>query len=223
MAYKKIKGDGPYCLLPHYMRFHAGVWELCWSEEGRIRSRSLGTGDLDEAALFYKRIVPGLRPPKPHAQLSEEQVTRWARKAHHAAKYRASLCGVPFEITQDRLRRMLAEADGRCAVTGLAFDFQADRHNPWCPSLDRIKPALGYVEGNCRWVCFAVNLAMNKWGEDVLVRIAVAIATKLGRRTVAGTPIFARPRVLLPKGTKWADGKIVAAARHSLQPIEKSG
>ncbi len=36
------------------------------------------------------------------------------------------------------------------------------------PSLDRIIPAHGYVPGNIRVICRAMNCAMQEWGEDAV-------------------------------------------------------
>lgn len=60
----------------------------------------------------------------------------------------------------------------RCAVTGIRFSLETiNGRKPYAPSIDRIDNALDYVDGNVRVVCVAANLAMNVWGEGVLLRI----------------------------------------------------
>jgi hypothetical protein len=64
---------------------------------------------------------------------------------------------------------------GRCEVTGIAFHKTLSldgRTPPLFHSLDRIDSSKGYVEGNMRLVCYAVNVSMLHWGEDIFAQIA---------------------------------------------------
>lgn len=70
---------------------------------------------------------------------------------------------------------------GHCEVTGARFEFGT--HGPRTPTLDRIKPALGYVSGNVRVVCFAINAGMGNWGEDALFEIVKEWVT--GKRGIS--------------------------------------
>ena len=63
-------------------------------------------------------------------------------------------------------------------LTKIQFDdFKPDyaRTAPWKASVDRIDPKKGYVKGNVRLVCSAVNSAMMDFGEPVLYVIAEAL------------------------------------------------
>jgi len=67
---------------------------------------------------------------------------------------------------------MLNEAGWRCAVSGQPFTLEPlNGKRPYAPSIDRINSAIGYVPGNTRIVCVAVNYAMNVWGESVIWRL----------------------------------------------------
>jgi hypothetical protein len=46
---------------------------------------------------------------------------------------------------------------------------------PFSPSVDRIEPSLGYVEGNVRMTITAFNLGKNRWSDDVLLHWARAL------------------------------------------------
>ncbi|KZC17003.1 hypothetical protein RHOFW510R12_01585 [Rhodanobacter sp. FW510-R12] len=73
---------------------------------------------------------------------------------------------------------MLAEQDGRCAVSGIRFSasvYLGQRIRPWVPSVDRRKPAEGYTRDNVRIVCAAVNLSINQFGDEVFYRIATGV------------------------------------------------
>jgi hypothetical protein len=72
---------------------------------------------------------------------------------------------------------MAKAAKWRCAVTGLKLNTEKDKQHrraSYGPSIDRIIPALGYVQGNVRVVCMAANFAMNEWGDDIMKTISEA-------------------------------------------------
>lgn len=88
-----------------------------------------------------------------------------------AAKRRAKQKGVPFYVSAEERARLQAVIDGGvCELTGLPF--KMDNANAlFCwdsPSIDRIRPALGYTDGNMRVVVYGMNAAIGAWGEDVL-------------------------------------------------------
>lgn len=87
------------------------------------------------------------------------------------ARIRSARKGIAFDLdihVDDLQRRIDA---GFCELTGLPFNLSGGR--TWDgPSLDRIVPADGYVIGNVRVVCYAVNSALGDWGLDVLLKIA---------------------------------------------------
>ena len=57
--------------------------------------------------------------------------------------------------------------NGVCELTGVKIDLSPGRK--WnSPSIDRIDPKGGYLPGNVRMVCQAMNLAMGDWGEDIV-------------------------------------------------------
>lgn len=60
-------------------------------------------------------------------------------------------------------------------MTGIEFEFdrfEGSCRRPFAPSLDRIRSNEGYSVGNCRLVCVLVNLALNQWGLEPLMRVA---------------------------------------------------
>ena len=56
---------------------------------------------------------------------------------------------------------------GFCELSGARFDLSPGR-KARSPSLDRIRPELGYVPTNVRVICHALNAALGDWGEDEL-------------------------------------------------------
>ena len=98
--------------------------------------------------------------------------TLGVRQAH--AKKR----GVPFTLKVADVRAIWT---GRCAVTGLPFDLRAGRGagpRAFSPSLDRIKPARGYVPGNIRFVLQCVNAFRGTMSDKLMARVAEKIITR---------------------------------------------
>jgi hypothetical protein len=70
---------------------------------------------------------------------------------------------------------------GKCSVTGLEFRKGTSRGPaPYSPSIDRIKPELGYLQGNCRWVLFAVNALKSTGTDEDMMKIVDAIRSSNG-------------------------------------------
>lgn len=73
---------------------------------------------------------------------------------HNAAK-RARLFSVPFSLSL----KTLPSLPKRCPVfPWLRLEKARNLAKPNSPSLDRIKPKLGYVLGNVRWISFRANM-----------------------------------------------------------------
>jgi hypothetical protein len=94
-----------------------------------------------------------------------------------SAKSRKSRDGIECHLTIDDLLEMYAEAQGRCAVSGVPFDIANDDDKKWRrpfrPSIDRINADGHYTRENTRLVCSLMNFAMGAWGEGA-VRFMIA-------------------------------------------------
>lgn len=101
--------------------------------------------------------------------------------------------GVPYSTDASFIDELQGKIDrGVCELTGLPFSFTPDSVGPppMSPSLDRIVPELGYVPGNVRVVCWAVNAALGGWGLDVAKRVAAALlSSPEPRRTFSVSPV----------------------------------
>lgn len=116
-----------------------------------------------------------------------------AKRLLGAARARARAAGLPYSVDAAFTKQVQAVLDaGVCELTGLPFSFTPDSAGPppMSPSLDRIVPELGYVPGNVRVVCWAVNAALGGWGLDVAKRVAAALLSSPGpRRTFSASPV----------------------------------
>jgi hypothetical protein len=91
-----------------------------------------------------------------------------------SARIRARAKGIPFLLSPDDVSALQRVIDvGICQLSGVALTLDGPRRAT-SPSLDRIIPSLGYVSGNVRVVCQALNAGMGDWGEAELKRIAEA-------------------------------------------------
>lgn len=81
-----------------------------------------------------------------------------------AAKERAGIRGLPFNITVEDI-----VIPSLCPVLGVPLE----RHTPYAPSVDRIKPELGYVKGNVQVISRKANLMKQDATPEELRRFAV--------------------------------------------------
>lgn len=97
------------------------------------------------------------------------------REIYYSTIRNAKIKGTEHSISFDDVLELSERANGECDISGIPFEYDEypnAHRRPWVPSIDRIDSSLGYTKENCRLVCTAVNLAMNEWGYDVLIRIA---------------------------------------------------
>lgn len=179
-----------------------GIWYIQQFVNGQYVRVSTGERDLRRAIAFQARWLE-----KHEAEIHEGRLRRvqlattrkiaedWqtmpesvvdslAERMFARAKKGAKRRGLAFTISLDEVRYLIAASDGHCALTGMPFDHNADGFKPFVPSIDRIDSNAGYVAGNCRIVCLAVNIAMSNWGEEVLEKLAIGFLLKrhMGRR-----------------------------------------
>ena len=89
------------------------------------------------------------------------------------AEERSKKQNIPFDITPEYLVTLYESQHGACEISGRGFDLKASegRPRPDSPSLDKIIPEFGYVEGNVRLTTYHVNVCLADYGEDVLFEL----------------------------------------------------
>ena len=102
---------------------------------------------------------------KPH-QVEKNKARRAALRNNeierlilYRARHRAKSLGVPFDLERSDI-----VIPARCPVLGMPLTFRHGKgrgFHPDSPSLDRIKPNLGYVKGNIRVISARANLLKN--------------------------------------------------------------
>lgn len=95
-----------------------------------------------------------------------------------ACRRRAKERGSNFALDDygDEIENMMRAG---CALTGIAFDMtRGEGNKPTAASIDRIRPSDGYVPGNVRLICRAMNSFIGEWGEDAVAHIAEAFVSR---------------------------------------------
>ena len=87
----------------------------------------------------------------------------------NAARRRAKLKGLPFDLTREWVLKQL---ESGCALTGFTFVLERGRgpgnRHAFAPSIDRKIPSDGYTKANCRAIVWCLNAALSTWGESDL-------------------------------------------------------
>lgn len=143
-----------------------GVWYVDFRDKGK-RYR-ISTYERDE--VLARACVESIR--KIACEGASTPDDDYLRYAIERARYKAAKKRVPFGLTMEHMRGIYRDAGGVCAVSGHAFEMEG----PFRPSLDRITPSLGYVDGNVRVVCLIANTAMLHYGESALLELAASVA-----------------------------------------------
>lgn len=93
--------------------------------------------------------------------VKQQNIKKQTKNGHiwllfHKAKHRAKREKIPFNITEKYLLTLPSEL---CPVFNIKLGWckRTGGANSHSPSLDKIVPELGYVEGNVQWVSYKAN------------------------------------------------------------------
>lgn len=82
-------------------------------------------------------------------------------------------------VTLDELMDMWSAQDGRCVVSGLVMTWRQGKTQPMSISIDRIDSSVGYTKDNVRLVCYQVNAFKNRWTDEQMFTMALAIIANM--------------------------------------------
>lgn len=166
-----------------------GIWTVNKIINGHRIYHSTGTADLAAAIRVYDQLVGEVTGEIiNHAVRTEwraaldaatAQPAAWLHRIYRGMEQRGRKKGCTMGMLG--FMNLLERSNGRCEVTGITFvcgQSLNGRPHPFSPSIDRIDSSDGYHLANCRIVCYAVNMAMNAWGEEVLRKIGMAYALR---------------------------------------------
>lgn len=86
--------------------------------------------------------------------------------------------GIECSVGAEYLESLYKSQGGVCALTGRKLVIGPSHMEKDALSLDRVDPAMGYVEGNIRLVTFQANSARGVWGDDALVEFCKDVLSR---------------------------------------------
>lgn len=145
----------------------------------RNKYPALRLSDDPTLAAEEAAVLARLKP-----ELAEGELYDHVAVLMKESRRRARRRGIEFTLTEPQARGMMKRQGHRCALSGLPFDLEhrgdaGDAfRRPFAPSLDRIDTKRGYTIKNVRIVCCAVNVALNEWGLETLLKVAAALMNR---------------------------------------------
>lgn len=125
----------------------------------------------------YKRICIACRNRNNARSFSRRYKVQRGRYLAIGARSRARHRNLAYDL-DEHLDDIQARAVGCCELTGIPFKQEGGKTSWNSPSIDRIKPELGYVHSNIRLVLHCLNMAMGDWGEGIFTEVASAFLEK---------------------------------------------
>lgn len=104
------------------------------------------------------------------------------RKAH------AKQSSIDWGVSCDYLIAMMFAQQEKCALSGIPFSSPGFGLSPFSPSLDRLKPNWGYIEGNLRWVLHGINDLKGVGSDEDVIIIAQALLAHRASSDAWGAP-----------------------------------
>lgn len=129
------------------------------SERAAHNGQCLGCAKIASQANGQKRVKQGLA----RAYYEKQRTESPEKIMLMSAKNRARKTGCPCRISAQDIRDVWPK-DGMCPVFGIRLKHNYDSagsHSPVSPSLDKIKPELGYVVGNIVVMSMMANRIKN--------------------------------------------------------------
>jgi hypothetical protein len=90
-----------------------------------------------------------------------------------------------INLNIDYLLNLFYSQDGKCALSGIVMTWGAGKgKSPTSISLDRVIPELGYITGNIRFVCDAINTFRGRMSDKELFDMAEALVSNMKQNGV---------------------------------------
>jgi hypothetical protein len=146
-----------------------------WRQENPELARAKDKAKYEKNKAKHAERTNAYRRSHPEVRKKEYQTARmkfpWKRPLL-AARTRALKKGFSFDLTHEWAAQNWT---GKCAVTNLPFEIGTVRSFAFAPSIDRKDSSLGYIQGNCRFVLFAVNSFKGVGTDETMLAIAKAL------------------------------------------------
>jgi|688.fasta_scaffold213067_2 hypothetical protein len=150
----------------------------CGKSHTYVRKRSFKKYCSHKCAVAYNSKLEHNRIIK--SRFITEYYIKFPHKRFLAStKSSAKKRNLVFDISEEWFKNKLEK--GYCEITGLPIKTKAyeagkvGERSFYSPSIDRIDNAIGYVESNCRIVCWGLNMAKSKFTDRDLSALALSL------------------------------------------------
>jgi hypothetical protein len=82
-------------------------------------------------------------------------------------------------INQDYLMALYDQQEGLCALSGVRMTWATGKTSPTSISIDRIDNQKGYIDGNVRLVCVAINAFKGIMNDEELLKMAKSLVSNM--------------------------------------------
>lgn len=82
-------------------------------------------------------------------------------------------------IDQDYLLELYDRQQGLCALSGIKLTLATGKMSPTSLSVDRIDNSKGYIPGNVRLVCVAINAFKSTMSDEEMLKMARALIANM--------------------------------------------
>lgn len=140
--------------------------ELTEEDREKRRASKRRYYDRNKETLIPKMIEYNKKPETKNQRSARNKRNRrdnWPKAQINGLRHRAKQLGVPFNLTVDDLI-----VPDNCPVLGFPLAVGDGRLQYNSPSVDRVKPHLGYVSGNVNVISYRANtIKLNATIEEV--------------------------------------------------------
>lgn len=112
------------------------------------------------------------------ARKAKERSVRSPKPAFNSILQQAKKRNV-VEINSEYLFELYDKQEGLCALSGVRMTWAGGGAKPTSISVDRIDNSKGYVEGNVRIVCMAVNAFRSTMDDAELLKFAKTLVSSM--------------------------------------------
>lgn len=154
-----------------YRYVASGLCAACASEKAKNNWAAGKRQVFKDRPAINKRWNSSVKARHAKQRWKEKNPKRaWAVYATGAAKLRAALKGIDFDLTSDYVESITPDA---CPVFKEPFMFIGNKEmKPFSASLDRLDPEKGYIQGNVVVISIKANGIKSAYGSKDIMAVA---------------------------------------------------
>lgn len=126
-----------------------------------------------------------LKNKQAHLERHIERKKKSPRYSFSSTLNMARKRGAEVSINQDYLMALYDQQEGLCALSGVRMTWATGKTEPTSISMDRIDGSKGYIDGNVRLICMAVNAFRGIMNDQDLLKMARAVVSTMESKQAA--------------------------------------